>query len=170
MDEFKNSRFAHRHLPPPSLRQESSRNIKCPSANSLDITCPCEQQNYVTKLVPKKGIHLIFVPAKLMRAWLAEITRLVDFSDRKVMQPRCFYAHASNTYRDVNAEPVSEKNRALLQCTANWSPRSGQERFLLLVSPQSYCTALKNILQGPYLHNFTPAHIYVDEFHGTKSD
>ena len=48
---------------------------------------------------PKKGIHLTFVPAKLMPTWLAQVPNLIDFiTDRKVMQLRYFYAHAGVSY------------------------------------------------------------------------
>lgn len=97
--------------------------------------------------------------------------RLVDFADRRIMQLRCFYAHAGNRYKDVNAEPITNDNKHLLQCKADGSPQ-GQERFLILCSPQSYEKHLKGVLKadGGWEHNFVPAAIYVDEYHETKSD
>ena len=126
MEEFKRSRFVGRHLPPPNLRPHIEIQSKCPSATSLDVQCPCEgSDNCISKLQLKDGIVLVIVLAKTFTIWLGQLTKLVDFDDRKVMQLRVFYAHGTNRYKGVNAEPLINVNSHLLQCTSDGMARPG---------------------------------------------
>ena len=62
---------------------------KCPSPQALDAACPCEgPHNHLHKLWDKPGITLSVIPAKIFANWLAELTNLVNFTDREVMQMR----------------------------------------------------------------------------------
>ena len=140
IEEFNASKFYGKHLPPGFLYLKAlNTHEKCPSADYLDITYPCEGSgNFVSKLEFKSGIHLVIVSAKIMPNWLSEITKLIDFADRSVMQLRCFYAHAEIKYKNVDAEPVTSENRYLLKCDADGEVKAGQERFLGLASLMSY--------------------------------
>ena len=76
---------------------------------------------------PKSGIVVMIVLAKTLATWLREITKLIDCSDRKVMQLRVFYAHGQR-YKNVNAEPITDKNKHLLICDAQDNVKFDQER------------------------------------------
>ena len=54
----------------------------------------------------------------------------------------------------------------LLTCTK----KVGQERFLVLTTPESYKNHVKGMFKGSYEYNFSLGQIHVDEFHNTKSD
>lgn len=45
----------------------------------------------------------------------------------------------------------------------------GQERFLILTTPMSYETRVRDIFGSSQEHGFSAATIYIDEFHETKS-
>lgn len=118
----------------------------------------------------KSGIVLVIVTAKIFTSRLAELTKLIDFSDRKIMQLRVFYAHSVNRCKNVNAEPLFMENRHLLKCIEDGSAKPGQERFLVLITPVCYDKYVQGILKSGWVHNFSAGQIYVDEFHETKSD
>lgn len=122
--EFNNTRFRHTHLPPVYLRNKISISIeKYPSANHLNVTFPyTEFENYFSQLKPKRGIYLMIVLARIVPNWLIEITKFIDFNDRKTIQLRCFYAHAGVTYSNVNAERITSANDHLLKCGKDGSP------------------------------------------------
>ena len=88
MDEFDDSDFRHKHLPSLHLHEKTSEHCeKCPCRDQLDVAYPCTgQTKYEHILKVKYGVHLAIVPVKILPDWLAEITKLVDFSDRKTMQ------------------------------------------------------------------------------------
>lgn len=168
MKQFNDSHFRGKHLLPRRLRSGKALHDKCPSAHLLDIACPCEC-DLVRRLVPKVGLAVVYVPAKIMGTWLAELTKLVDFEDRKVMQLRVFYVQ-HQTYWDVSAEMVSDDNIHLLRCNQDGSTPDGQERFLVVIAAQSYDRRFKQMLKSEWNHNFTLGQIFVNEFHETKSD
>lgn len=64
----------------------------------------------------------------------------------------------------------SSKMRKCVRKFRSFLSKPGQEKFLFLVTPQSYKVHLRKVLQGPNFHNCTPAVTYVDEFNKTKSD
>lgn len=118
----------------------------------------------------KSGIVLVIVAAKIFTSRLAELTKLIDFSDRRIMQLRVFYAYSVNRYKNVNTEPLFIKNKHLLEYIEDDSAKPGQERFLVLATPVCYDKYVQGILKGEWAHNFSAGQIYVDEFHETKSD
>ena len=77
--------------------------------------------------------------------------------------------HSAIKYKNVSAEPISVHNRHLLMCEEEDQAQRGQERFLVVKTPQLYNGHLRKILEGPSNNNFKAAFIYVDEFHETKS-
>ena len=95
--------------------------------------------------------------------------KLIDFEDRQVMQLRCFHAHASHKYKNINAEPITIQNRDLLLCKEDGQPKPGQERFLVVTTPGSFEGHVRKILTGRYINNFRAGFIHVDDFHETKS-
>ena len=146
------------------------------------MACPCEGEvNFVSRLVPKPGIFLVIVLAKTLANWLMEISKFVDCTDRKVMQLRVFYAHGGTTFKGVNAEPLTDVNAELLRCDDRGNARPGQERFLVLTTPESYRTQVRDKINGKgrtaeaksertIVHDYQLGQIHVDEFHNTKSD
>ena len=171
IEAFEKSPFARKHLPPWAIRED--KQSQCPSAKMLDVACPCEDEaNHVYKMTPKPGIFLVIVLAKTLANWLAEITKLIDLEDREVMQLRVFYAHGSVRYHRVSAEPLTPANAKLLQCTDTGETQGGQERFLVLTTPESYKNHVKAMIKGTgkFGHNFTIGQIHVDECHNTNSD
>lgn len=100
MMDFEESRFYGKHLSPHHLGSERG---KCSSANALDIACPYKgPDNYISELQVKSGIHLIVILAKILPNWLAEITKLIDFTDRSIMQLRCFYVQSNIKYKNIS--------------------------------------------------------------------
>ena len=106
MDDFDDSDFQYKHLPPLYLRESTSEHReKCPPHDQLDVACPCEGQTISAhNHKVEYGIHLANFPAKILPNWLAEITKLVNFSHGKTMQLRCFYAHGGIEHSAVSAD------------------------------------------------------------------
>lgn len=70
---------------------ETKSKILKSSVVELWIVCPCERRGYDDRQdSPKPGVVLAIVSAKILPNGLVEIFKLVDFSDRKVMQLRIF--------------------------------------------------------------------------------
>lgn len=125
---------------------------------------------YISRLYNKPGTAVIIVPAKIFGTWLAELTKLVNSEDRDVMQLCIFYAHGSNRYKNVDAEPLTKDNQYLLQCRLDGAAKPGQERFLVVTTSGLYGKWFKTVVTSNYGYNFTIGQLYVDEFHETKSD
>ena len=98
------------------------------------LTAECEgPTNHVAQLRPEVGVFLVIVLAKTFAKWLTEISKLVGFKDRKVMQLRVFYAQGSVRYSGVNAETLAAANAKLLKYEEDGSAGVGQEKFLVLI-------------------------------------
>ena len=65
---------------------------------------------------------------------------------------------------------LNDANANMLECAENDGAQVGQERFLVLTTPDAYIANVKGIIKGNYDHNFPLGQIHVDEFHNTKSD
>ena len=102
-------RFYGKHHPPRHLWEGPVG--KCPSADMLDVVCPSEveEDDLLAQLRPKAGVFLVIILTRTFANWLAEITKLIDFSDRSVMQLRVFYAQASIKYRNVSPEQLNDE-------------------------------------------------------------
>lgn len=97
----------------------------------------CDEVSPIFEIQRKPGIFVVVVLAKTMASWLAESGKLIDPQNRRVMQIRLFYGHGSKRYRNVNVEPLTAENAKPLECNADRTPKPGQERFLVITTPDS---------------------------------
>ena len=65
------------------------------------------------------------------------------------MQLRRFYAHANFKYKNVNAEPITIRDRDLLLYAKNSSPQPGQKRFIFVTTLLSFEDHIRKVLDGP---------------------
>ncbi|KAL9135663.1 MAG: hypothetical protein Q9175_003142 [Cornicularia normoerica] len=99
------------------------------------------------------------------------MTKSLKLTDPTTLQKQLAKVEGKKNVTSKGCPPKKQKANTVLDVIGeDGGARAGQERFLVLTTPDSYKAHVKGMIKGTYKHNFTIGQIHIDEFHNTKSD
>jgi hypothetical protein len=122
------------------------------------ISCPCSTSNETSKMKPKPGVRVAFVPAPLVFTWMVEWEKHIDISEKRlemklaVAHPPAFQigGGAASVVLDARTPTSRERMKSAHVFTdikkkcAHDESLLNQERILLLTTAQSFKSTIKH--------------------------